>query len=247
MTMPATYLQTFVENVAELPAELRRCFGLMRQLDERAADCQKRLDAAAQAALDAHTAQRTEAPAGKRAKVEPKIQAPETLWDTQMESLYQEIHRLAEEKVALAQQVYDYVDQRIRRLDKDMKAFDSELARERVKLGLPEVDPSVLVAEAEAAAAPRKATRGTRRSQAAAPGAAEVAQALADPSEPTYCFCNRVSFGEMVACDNPDCRVEWFHFECVGLSPDQARPKGKWYCPECAPNMKGAGMQRKKR
>lgn len=25
-----------------------------------------------------------------------------------------------------------------------------------------------------------------------------------DPNEPTYCFCNRVSFGEMVGCDNPD-------------------------------------------
>lgn len=25
-----------------------------------------------------------------------------------------------------------------------------------------------------------------------------------DPNEPTYCFCNQVSFGEMVACDNPD-------------------------------------------
>ena len=75
--------------------------------------------------------------------------------------------------------------------------------------------------------------------------AGEMAQAMADPSEPTYCFCNRVSFGEMVACDNPDCRVEWFHFECVGLQADQARPKGKWYCPECVPLMKG-GPKRKK-
>ena len=40
-------------------------------------------------------------------------------------------------QVALAAQVYDYVDQRIRRLDKDMKAFDAEMARERAKLGLP--------------------------------------------------------------------------------------------------------------
>jgi len=23
-----------------------------------------------------------------------------------------------------------------------------------------------------------------------------------DPNEPTYCICNQVSFGEMVACDN---------------------------------------------
>lgn len=24
-----------------------------------------------------------------------------------------------------------------------------------------------------------------------------------DPNEPRYCYCQRVSFGEMVACDNP--------------------------------------------
>lgn len=24
-----------------------------------------------------------------------------------------------------------------------------------------------------------------------------------DPNEPTYCICNQVSYGEMVACDNP--------------------------------------------
>lgn len=24
-----------------------------------------------------------------------------------------------------------------------------------------------------------------------------------DPNEPTYCFCQQVSYGEMVACDNP--------------------------------------------
>lgn len=25
-----------------------------------------------------------------------------------------------------------------------------------------------------------------------------------DPNEPTYCFCNQVSYGDMIACDNPD-------------------------------------------
>lgn len=51
-----------------------------------------------------------------------------------------------------------------------------------------------------------------------------------DPNEPTYCFCNQVSYGEMVACDNPSCKIEWFHFGCVGL---KEQPKGKWYCPDC--------------
>ncbi|KAL3658044.1 hypothetical protein V7S43_019098 [Phytophthora oleae] len=51
-----------------------------------------------------------------------------------------------------------------------------------------------------------------------------------DPNEPIYCSCRRVSFGQMVGCDNDDCKYEWFHFGCVGLT-DQ--PAGKWYCQDC--------------
>ncbi|XP_035546114.1 uncharacterized protein LOC118348476 [Juglans regia] len=46
-----------------------------------------------------------------------------------------------------------------------------------------------------------------------------------DPNEPTDCLCNQVSYGEMVACDNPNCKIEWFHFGCVGL---KEQLKGKW-------------------
>lgn len=56
-----------------------------------------------------------------------------------------------------------------------------------------------------------------------------------DPDEPTYCVCNQVSYGEMVACDNEDCEIEWFHYTCVGLT---AAPKGKWYCPQCISKIK---------
>lgn len=38
-----------------------------------------------------------------------------------------------------------------------------------------------------------------------------------DGDEPTYCYCNGVSYGEMVGCDADDCEREWFHLECVGL------------------------------
>ena len=51
-----------------------------------------------------------------------------------------------------------------------------------------------------------------------------------DLNEPTYCYCNKVSFGEMVACDNTSCPHEWFHYGCVGLS---APPDGGWLCPTC--------------
>lgn len=66
------------------------------------------------------------------------------------------------------------------------------------------------------------------------PLGAEVEMPI-DPNEPTYCTCGRVSFGEMIGCDNPECAIEWFHFECVGLS---GPVKGKWYCPDCAAKMK---------
>ncbi|EQL02880.1 PHD finger domain protein [Ophiocordyceps sinensis CO18] len=38
-----------------------------------------------------------------------------------------------------------------------------------------------------------------------------------DADEPTYCYCNSVSYGEMVACDADGCEREWFHLACVGL------------------------------
>lgn len=49
----------------------------------------------------------------------------------------------------------------------------------------------------------------------------------AEEQEPTYCFCNNVSYGAMIACDNERCPREWFHYGCVGITKP---PKGKWYC-----------------
>ncbi|KAI8981986.1 hypothetical protein BDF20DRAFT_444540 [Mycotypha africana] len=52
-----------------------------------------------------------------------------------------------------------------------------------------------------------------------------------DPNEPLYCYCQQISYGEMVACDNTDCEIEWFHLACVNL---KTVPKGKWYCANCS-------------
>lgn len=38
-----------------------------------------------------------------------------------------------------------------------------------------------------------------------------------DPNEPKYCYCGQGSFGEMIACDNESCSMEWFHLQCTGL------------------------------
>ena len=39
-----------------------------------------------------------------------------------------------------------------------------------------------------------------------------------DDEEPRYCYCNGVSYGEMVGCDEETCAKEWFHLACVGLT-----------------------------
>ena len=45
-----------------------------------------------------------------------------------------------------------------------------------------------------------------------------------------YCTCQKISSGDMVACDNEDCPYEWFHWACVGVKEE---PKGAWFCDIC--------------
>ncbi|KIY50474.1 hypothetical protein FISHEDRAFT_30651, partial [Fistulina hepatica ATCC 64428] len=49
----------------------------------------------------------------------------------------------------------------------------------------------------------------------------------------TYCYCNNVSFGQMIACDDKNCEREWFHWSCIGL---ESAPHGQWFCETCKAN-----------
>ncbi|VDM15568.1 unnamed protein product [Hydatigera taeniaeformis] len=61
--------------------------------------------------------------------------------------------------------------------------------------------------------------------------AAGASSTAADVSgERLYCLCKKLSYGDMIACDNPRCEIEWFHFACVDI---KTQPKGRWYCPRC--------------
>ncbi|OWB86962.1 hypothetical protein B5S33_g5690 [[Candida] boidinii] len=52
--------------------------------------------------------------------------------------------------------------------------------------------------------------------------------------EPVYCYCQQVSYGEMVGCDGANCKREWFHLPCIGL---KELPRGEWYCDDCRVKM----------
>ncbi|KAK0240453.1 hypothetical protein EDD85DRAFT_489001 [Armillaria nabsnona] len=64
-----------------------------------------------------------------------------------------------------------------------------------------------------------------------------------DPDEPKYCYCERISFGEMIACDNPPCKIEWFHLSCTGLTEIPSQSK-KWYCDNCKASRKSGKRKR---
>lgn len=69
---------------------------------------------------------------------------------------------------------------------------------------------------------------GTEDEEMSGAGGGENEEEESDDTK--YCFCQRVSFGDMVACDNDNCEYQWFHWDCVGIKEE---PVGDWLCPEC--------------
>lgn len=58
---------------------------------------------------------------------------------------------------------------------------------------------------------------------------------LVKNDEEKFCYCQRVSFGKMIGCDNEEtCEYKWFHFACINIHKE---PKGVWYCPSCNANI----------
>lgn len=151
---------------------------------------------------------------------------------------------IADEKVTLAQQAYDLVEQHIARLDKDLRLFDNALAEKEAQIAIGKglvVPPTLAAGDGGTGSG---AGNGNAVAVAGAAGGisgAAATQSLGIPNPApnpvpdgeTFCVCKRVSFGEMIACENETCVVEWFHFACVGLSSD-AKIKGKWFCATCA-------------
>lgn len=112
---------------------------------------------------------------------------------------------------------YDLIDRCIRLVDDELNAIDEALVTTARLAG----DAASAAWEGTAADLPSHGDSSAKRVS----------------NEPVYCFCRRVAFGEMIACDNEDCLIEWFHFPCVGLSK---HPKKQWYCRDCSKKMKAA-------
>lgn len=119
----------------------------------------------------------------------------------------------------------------------------SQLARDRKgRGGSPSTSPTPSDSQASTSPTPSSLPHGhdgtsegrsRRRGADASDDEGEEVEADAeneDDDSQVYCTCQRVSFGDMVACDNDECPYQWFHWGCVGLKEE---PKGEWLCPSC--------------
>ncbi|ORX54620.1 hypothetical protein DM01DRAFT_1322020 [Hesseltinella vesiculosa] len=225
------HLAEYNDIIEELPLELQRNFALIRQQDEFVQDLMEKV-ADASLSLCQSKSRVSEHDRHKRLIAIGK--------------LMDEALKRGEEKFALSKSMYDTVDRYCTRVDNDLQKFEDEqlVGPSRMARTPSNNSNAPAVVEPEPAGRKRKKRKTNNQPKQdeqsgylSAEDALQHAQAALsqsdlpiDPNEPVYCYCRQVSYGDMIACDNEECEIEWFHNECVGLTDP---PKGKWYCRDC--------------
>ena len=205
---PQLQVQRVMKNLSSVHLHVQRALHSTRELDERFEAQQSQADKSAAEYFETHVEETD----------------PDRLRNVRAE------HRTAlnfsEKKLQLTSDAHDMVERQLEKLDTAIEALTTEYGV-----------PLSSLSSTAAANGHSDAVGGSGGSRGGGGGGISPAAAgvslLDQELEETYCSCGRVSFGEMVCCDNPACALEWFHFECVGLRPGES-PPGTWLCPICA-------------
>jgi len=225
-------LDEYLKNIDEVPATVRNNLLKLRHLDSI---CQTKLNEAQTKVNTLINSWKTLGKSSKRKNYEA------------IEKLFDKIREVSEEKIQLAEEAYELVDQYIIKLDRETEKFNI-YAKKKIE----EVSP---IKEEDVSSENRMLKRSTssasgllssqknntkksrdKRDDVVSPKSkheqygSPANDMPVDPNEPTYCVCGQVSFGQMIMCDNKNCPIEWFHFQCVNLN---APPRGKWFCDRC--------------
>ncbi|PJF19536.1 Inhibitor of growth protein, partial [Paramicrosporidium saccamoebae] len=230
------HLEEFLDTIVALPHDAQRLLTQLREQEALTQQRHKTLHDAVRTVLSYRDK--------KKAPLRTDLEA--------VQELLISVIAAADEKVSLAQHLHQTVKHHVKHLEDEICCFEEEvrLARtygeldeepepveekKRPKRRSREEPPRLAESPADFDKVP--AAKRTRPAPVVEGGEAAVGAKSPGPrkeafsaQEPTYCYCNQVSFGEMIGCDNPDCDIEWFHYSCVGLS---APPPGKWFCPDC--------------
>jgi len=199
----ASYIQKAIDDRSYLPDMCGETLEIIARLDKASNAIHCTIDATVQTA-------RTKRAITKREK-------------SDIESMRNVAESICEKKSQLAVLNYDLIDQHIRQLDAEIRVLEQAMGNN----GDPRMQNAI--GNQFSSSSPRSNDgKGGRRSSRL-----EVERSdspVIDPNEPVYCLCRQVAFGEMIACDNEDCAIEWFHYSCVNLNK---KPKSSWLCPDC--------------
>lgn len=234
----ATYLENYLDAMENLPDDIQRIVTQMRELDIICREILQDLDHHQEIYLN-----EPDGPAKRKALIG-------------IQRALIKCREIGDEKLSLMGIVSDHIENRARQLEQDRENLDPTSGKEpekeepvtvSTKQSKQEEKSERVVAnkrqrrqkthdntkeedkkEEKEKPPKKKKKRKTKKEKEQAPQS--PIDPPIDPDEPTYCLCDQVSYGEMIGCDNEQCVIEWFHFNCVGLTN---KPKGKWFCPNC--------------
>lgn len=138
---------------------------------------------------------------------------------------------LSTSKIQLVTMNYDLIDHNIKLVDSEIALLEKALIgcgelKFIQELNLKETDRVTPDTKSTLAITEKKRKYDVVKSDEAV----QIIAKAIDPNEPVYCICNRIAFGDMIACDNEECPIEWFHYACVNLI---RTPLNAWLCPNC--------------
>eukprot|EP01016_Furgasonia_blochmanni_P055995 TRINITY_DN9457_c0_g1_i5.p1 TRINITY_DN9457_c0_g1~~TRINITY_DN9457_c0_g1_i5.p1 ORF type:complete len:281 (+),score=60.45 TRINITY_DN9457_c0_g1_i5:66-908(+) len=236
-----SYLEEFLEKIQVLPPDVNRNMKLIRELDNRARDVSSNMDLKKSMYLSA-------VKGAKDARAEGAKPENQKLYE-EIQKMNTELLSLSQEKLQIANQIFEALDDYIVKMDDDIKKFEEEVKNEGNEI----VDTrDEKVFEGHAARKKKKiegkieskykgkssllaGVKSSEKYPLGAPDRTDIAHGAdlqANANEKRYCYCDGISYGEMIKCDFDLCEREWFHFPCVNL---KQKPKGKWYCRDCLP------------
>ncbi|GMT24742.1 hypothetical protein PFISCL1PPCAC_16039 [Pristionchus fissidentatus] len=200
-----------MDQLEKLPAKVQKCTSEIRTLDIKCAELNSKVKIKTAAFMKAL----------KKMNKEQKNKHYK-----EIDEMFDELEKMTRKKVNLATQLYDSVDEDISAMDKTTKRLEAGSRRGHN-------DEEASTSDGRK----KKKRKGEKVEEETEGMNVPMVEMPIDPNEPLYCTCHAVSFGEMVCCDNPDCRVEWFHFQCVGMVTGPPS-KVKWFCEACRPGFK---------
>ncbi|KAG1175337.1 hypothetical protein G6F70_000715 [Rhizopus microsporus] len=234
------YLQEFISSMENLPSEIQYHWAEIRNRYDQARAPEKRIKSAQHDLAKIHKQWFTQE-IEKREKI--LKEQPELI--QRVRNDYNKLEDLANERVSLAEEALKLVDRHLNKLKQDLEKHDRDhpdampLSQPLHSYTIPHgrQDSMVMDLDMDSDNQLEDDVDEENESEEETEYRLPINQKRmrrdndADNDDRLYCFCQQVSYGDMVACDGANCPYEWFHMECVGL---EEPPKGAWYCPDCS-------------